>query len=164
MAYAALVRSACANTATSHFPAAPSSKDEAGLSEKEAVDPTTCGAEMYALGWYCVQILLEALEEMSNAQGQRPDAASQTPYNPKGKQKAVFQVDLREDTSNERVHRLHLTLISTMSSLPLPLLARVLPEVEATITGKESRATGVVHSHPSSSENQRRKELVSTLR
>ncbi|KAK7048188.1 hypothetical protein R3P38DRAFT_3256846 [Favolaschia claudopus] len=66
--------------------------------------------DAYALAWYCIDALLAAIR----------DAASQG------------------DT--ERVHRLRLTLISSVPSLPLVLLPRVLEEVKTAILSSEGDA------------------------
>ncbi|KAJ6512070.1 hypothetical protein C8R47DRAFT_1291837 [Mycena vitilis] len=60
----------------------------------------------YTLAWYCVDALLEAIHELS----EDPSAAP------------------------ERLHRLHLTLISVVPSLPLKLLPRVLEEIRSVLT------------------------------
>ncbi|KAJ7645555.1 hypothetical protein DFH06DRAFT_1333196 [Mycena polygramma] len=62
--------------------------------------------EGYTLAWYCVDALLEVIHELS----EDPSAAS------------------------ERLHRLHLTLISVVPSLPLQLLPRVLEEIRRVLT------------------------------
>lgn len=46
---------------------------------------------------------------------------------------------MQEDFGVERLHRLELTLVSTLSSLPLTLLAKALDEVLTLWTGEEWR-------------------------
>lgn len=60
--------------------------------------------EQYALAWYCVDALLGAIHALAEA---------------------------GEDA--ERLHRLHLALISAVPSLPLALLPRVLGEIRAAV-------------------------------
>ncbi|CAA7269122.1 unnamed protein product [Cyclocybe aegerita] len=89
-----------------------------------AVSPGGAQNETYTLAWYCVQLLLDTIHELA------PD--------PKGKGKA------REDDerTTKRVHRLHLMLISTISSLPLPLMLRTLEEVRVVITAYPGTDSG----------------------
>ncbi|KAF7346109.1 hypothetical protein MSAN_01837600 [Mycena sanguinolenta] len=68
-----------------------------------------------ALAWYCVDALLEAIHGLSSPSG-TPDASS----------------------GNDRLHRLHLTLISVVPSLPLNLLLRVLEEIRTILTTAQS--------------------------
>jgi hypothetical protein len=56
--------------------------------------------DQYALAWFCIDTLVLAICSFSEQEG-----------------------------AEERVHRLHLALISTISSLPLPLLPLALNEV-----------------------------------
>jgi len=58
------------------------------------------------LAWYCIESILDAVHRQSPA----------------------------NDQSNERLHRLHLTLISAIPSLPLKLLPRALEEIKSIIT------------------------------
>lgn len=159
MAYSALVRSACASAPP--FPASLSSKGQASSSEKEDRKGVPGGAEIYSLGWYCVQVLLDALQEISIAQGQ-PEPSTENTSESKGKLQAA-RPELLQDTGHARIHRLHLTLISTISSLPLPLLARVLPEIEVAIIADEPQRVVDLTPHPSSSAKQRREELVEAV-
>ncbi|KXN93401.1 hypothetical protein AN958_00325 [Leucoagaricus sp. SymC.cos] len=94
MAYAALVRCASAS----------------GLN----VDPTR--GESFALSWYCIQSLLDAVRGCS-AEKEKTDTS--TSYG---------------SMNLERLQRLHMTLISAMPSLPLPLMLRVLGEIKKIIT------------------------------
>ncbi|KIM41760.1 hypothetical protein M413DRAFT_445001 [Hebeloma cylindrosporum] len=103
LAYAALVRSAGASS----------------LASSGAPD------EMYTLAWYCVQLLLDTINELSLSQ----------PQNSKGKGKANNRVENDDGAKTaDRVHRLHLMLISTISSLPIPLMLRALEETRRLIT------------------------------
>jgi hypothetical protein len=60
--------------------------------------------ERYTLAWFCIDSLLETLRALRRQKG-----------------------------TEERLHRLYLTLISAISSLPLTLLPRVLDEVRTII-------------------------------
>ncbi|KAJ3502510.1 hypothetical protein NMY22_g18560 [Coprinellus aureogranulatus] len=122
MAYAALVRSACAC---------------GGNSIQGSDEPQT-----YALGWYCVHLLLDTIHTIADTQ-KKSD---------KGKGKAREEPP-QEDTSPERLHRLELTLVSTLSSLPLPLLAKALDEVLKLLTGEDAEVLG----------KEKREEVVKAL-
>ncbi|KAJ3512387.1 hypothetical protein NLJ89_g3553 [Agrocybe chaxingu] len=86
--------------------------------------PSGRQGETYTLAWYCVQLLLDTIHELA------PDA--------KGKGKARDN----DERTTERVHRLHLMLISTISSLPLPLMLRTLEEVRVVITAYPGTDSG----------------------
>ena len=105
MAYAALVRSACACGGNSD---SNSGDDDIGA---------------YALAWYCVQLLVDTIQGIVSKQITR------------GSGKGKAREDLSgEDVSLERLHRLELTLVSALSSLPLSLLALALDEVFKLLT------------------------------
>ncbi|KAJ7075880.1 hypothetical protein B0H15DRAFT_612967 [Mycena belliarum] len=70
-------------------------------------------ADMYALAWYCIDALLAAIHDLSLSR----DSGRST------------------STVDEQLHRLHLTLISVVPTLPLKLLPRVLDEVKAVLAG-----------------------------
>ena len=117
LAYAALVRSAGASSFTS-----------GGAPD-----------DMYTLAWYCVQLILDTIEELS-PQTQNSKA--------NGKANARTETEAEDDTkttTTDRVHRLHLMLISTISSLPLALMLRALEEARRLITAypADSDADGV---------------------
>jgi hypothetical protein len=59
------------------------------------------------LAWFCIQTLLDAVESTGPTIG--------------------------EPKQRERVHKLHLTLVSTLESLPIKLLPRVLEQVKSAI-------------------------------
>ncbi|KAF7365404.1 hypothetical protein MVEN_00412900 [Mycena venus] len=67
--------------------------------------------EGYTLAWYCVDTLLDAIHALS-----------------------VGSDSSLENSNDERLHRLHLTLISVVPTLPLKLLPRVLEEVKTILT------------------------------
>ena len=105
LAYAALVRSAGASLFTS----------------SGAPD------DMYTLAWYCVQLILDIINQLSSSQLQHPKS------NANAHTEAEAEGDAKT-TTTDRVHRLHLMLISTISSLPLPLMLRALEETRRLIT------------------------------
>ncbi|TFK68447.1 hypothetical protein BDN72DRAFT_681562 [Pluteus cervinus] len=78
----------------------------------------------YTLAWYCVTQLLGAIDAL----------------------RTTIDTQTRGATENaaakNQLHRLHLTLISTVSSLPLPLLARVLEEVRIIIVAYQGSDSG----------------------
>lgn len=76
--------------------------------------------DSYTLAWYCVQLILDTIHELSPV-----------PQDAKGKGKARADDD---GQNAERLYRLHLVLISTISSLPLPLMLRALDQVRSLIT------------------------------
>ncbi|EAU85803.1 hypothetical protein CC1G_05020 [Coprinopsis cinerea okayama7 len=107
-------------------------------------------AARYTLGWYCVQMLLDTLSQIKQGSKGALDLKG------KGKEKETETAgETSQDMSHDRVHRLHLTLISTISSLPLPLLARVLPEIYDIIVLKEGEGR-----HGEEGQEEKRKELV----
>jgi hypothetical protein len=121
LAYSALVRSACVSAYA--FDGPPD--------------------ETYSLAWYCVQLVLDKLRDLTSPA-----------HDVKGKGKARDDV---EDRSVERVHRLHLVLISMVSSLPLSLMSRVLEEIR-TILSAQPDSDEVTEESAG-----RRRELVEAL-
>ncbi|KAJ7043901.1 hypothetical protein C8F04DRAFT_1070849 [Mycena alexandri] len=95
LAFAALVRSACASARSGEL------TDDA-----------------YALAWYCVDALLDAIHALSG-----PDGAVSA-------------------NNDDRLHRLHLTLISVVPALPLKLLPRVLEEIGTILTRGRGAQSG----------------------
>lgn len=135
MAYAALVRCAGAN----------------GLN----VD--TVSDEALVLSWYCVRLLLDAVN---------PDSQSG------GHGKVQENESSSQDTmSKERLHRLYLTLISAMPSLPLALMLRALEEIKTIITSIPSPSLASIslasstssRDHKTAGEVGARAELVKAL-
>lgn len=69
-----------------------------------------------ALAWYCVQSLLDAVDGNEHkSRGKKPSRA------------------LKDENPEDRVHRLQLTLISAISSMPLKLLPQVLEHLKTFI-------------------------------
>ena len=132
LAYSALVRSACV-----------SAYEFDGLPD-----------ETYSLAWYCVQLILDKLRDLT----------SPAAHDVKGKGKARGDDVKVEDRSVERVHRLRLVLISMVSSLPLLLMSRVLEEIRIILLTTTSDAPQPADSaEESAAEGRRRKELVEAL-
>ncbi|KAJ7695979.1 hypothetical protein B0H17DRAFT_412670 [Mycena rosella] len=115
LAFASLVRSACAS----------------------ARGPNSAGddTDTYALAWYCIDMLLGTIHELSllrDGHGNGQDASS----------------------INDRLHSLQLTLVSVVPALPLKLLPRVLEEARAILTA---------HGAQSDSGETQTKELVDAM-
>lgn len=103
---------------------------------------------MYTLAWYCIQLLLDTIQEISPT----------TPLDPKGKGKAK-----EPDTEAiKRVHRLELMLISTISSLPISLMLRALDEVRLLIMAYPTNAGGGADATEAGTKS-RRTELLDAL-
>ena len=131
LAYSALVRSACV-----------SAYEFDGLPD-----------ETYSLAWYCVQLILDKLRDLT----------SPAAHDVKGKGKARGDDVKVEDRSVERVHRLRLVLISMVSSLPLLLMSRVLEEIRIMLLTTTAAAQPADSDEESAAEGRRRKELVEAL-
>lgn len=74
------------------------------------------------LAWYCVQSLLDAV----------------TGNEPKTRGKKATR-SLKDENPEERVHRLKLTLIAALPSLPLKLLPQVLEHLKAFIVSENDK-------------------------
>ncbi|KAF5374139.1 hypothetical protein D9615_008886 [Tricholomella constricta] len=98
---------------------------------------STASTGSHQLGWYCISLILDMIRELS-------------------------QPEL-EESARERVQRLHLTLISTVPSLPLPLMIRALEEIRSIITTRSQSDSGVGGVGDGVEEERRRKELVDAL-
>ncbi|KAG6853946.1 hypothetical protein C0991_012270 [Blastosporella zonata] len=85
------------------------------------------------LAWYCISLILDMIRGLSS-----------------------------EGAQEERLHRLNLTLISTVSSLPLPFMIRALEEIRSIITIRQQSDNGVEPVEDVEKER-RRKELVDSL-
>ncbi len=80
--------------------------------------PTTAAeGDKHTLAWYCVKMLLDAIHGLSPSE-----------RDSKGKGKA------RDQQTVDRLHRLHLMLISTVSSLPLSLMLLALDNIRVLVT------------------------------
>ena len=81
--------------------------------------------DTYTLAWYCVQLLVDTIRDLS--------PLSYTLRNPRDQgtpRKKLVEAD--NDTmkvDDDRIHRLSLMLISTISSLPTTIMLRALDEV-----------------------------------
>ena len=109
--------------------------------------------ETYSLAWYCVQLILDKLRDLT----------SPAAHDVKGKGKAAREDDIEvEDRSVECVHRLRLVLISMVSSLPLLLMSRVLEEIRILLL-TAAAALQPADSDEEGAAGRRRKELVEAL-
>jgi hypothetical protein len=91
-----------------------------------------------ALAWYCIETLIDAIRELSDTKtGNEGTAATES-----------------------HLHRLHLTLIATVPSLPLPLMLPVLDKIRGCIILPHAEQIGA-----SSNEGgpERKAELVDAL-
>lgn len=95
---------------------------------------TDSADENYTLAWYCIESILDAIHSESPA----------------------------SDSSSERLHRLHLTLIAAIPSLPLKLLPRVLEEIRNIITMR-CNPDSELKSSAGMSWRDKRKDLVDAL-
>jgi len=105
------------------------------LVRSASVTSTGAPGDAYTLAWYCVQLLIDTIRDLSPL----------LPYNsqnPKGKTKAQENngVDNNATKADDRIHRLSLMLISTVSSLPLTLMLRALDEIRIIIAAHSRRS------------------------
>ncbi|KAF8904131.1 hypothetical protein CPB84DRAFT_1814520 [Gymnopilus junonius] len=100
--------------------------------------------DMFTLAWYCVQLLLDTINELSS-----------TGQGLKGKGKALED----DEKSTERLHRLQLMLIASVSSLPLTLMLRALDEIRQLISAYPEDDNGVTKL----GDKGKKAELVETL-
>lgn len=112
----------------------------------------TVPEEVLGLAWYCVQLLLDSIggveEPFDSGKG-------------KGKQTAHPLDSDGTALDQGRLHRLRLTLISTVPSLPLVLMLQALEQIKTIIISTPPPNT---HSSSSSSDTQKRRgELVKNL-
>jgi hypothetical protein len=81
------------------------------LVRSASASATTCSSpthESFELAWYCVESIVDKIRQLTPEEAEMGNV-------------------------KERLHRLHLALISTVPSLPLPLMIRVLDEIRNTI-------------------------------
>ncbi|KAF8817202.1 hypothetical protein BYT27DRAFT_7205062 [Phlegmacium glaucopus] len=98
------------------------------LVRSATVTSTGAPGDMYTLAWYCVQLLIDTIRDLSPP----------LPYIsqiPKGKSKAQENPEPDNNLTkvDNRIHRLSLMLISTIPSLPLTLMLRALDEIRIII-------------------------------
>jgi hypothetical protein len=82
--------------------------------------------DAYTLAWYCVQLLVDTIRDLS--------PLSYYSQNPEGQGTARKKVDEEDNidimkADDDRTHRLSLMLISTISSLPVTIMLRALDEI-----------------------------------
>ena len=97
-----------------------------------------------ALAWYCIETLIDAMHELSNNtdSGKTRDEGNAPP------------------ATDSHLHRLHLTLIATVPSLPLPLMLHVLDRIRDIILEKDLPCAG---SDTGNAPRERKAELVDAL-
>ncbi|KAF9465773.1 hypothetical protein BDZ94DRAFT_1159342 [Collybia nuda] len=117
----------------------------AALVQAASASATTFGTTpdgSFSLAWYCVESLLDMIRKLTPAE--------------RG-------TGIGKNVLNEaQLHRLHLTLISTVASLPLPLMVRALEEIRYIITA-QTQSDGDVPGVGGSVEAETKKELVKAL-
>jgi hypothetical protein len=96
----------------------------------------------FSLAWYCIESLLDMIRKLT----------------PPGRGEGFG----KNNHNEARLHRLHLTLISTIASLPLPLMIRALEEICNIITTR-ARSDGGVGGVGDDTEAERKKELIGAL-
>ena len=81
---------------------------------------TNDGLNSTALAWYCIDVMIDAIHEFNNMIPATDDGNA-TP-----------------SANESHLHCLHLILIATVQSLPLPLMLRVLDEIRDIIIEKDA--------------------------
>ena len=136
----------------------------------------------YTLAWYCVQLLVDTIRDLSTLSYTSQNPKSQGPPTPKEKlADGPADSDLAKASADDddRIHRLSLMLISTISSLPVTFMLRALNEVYNIIISAYSYSSpspsqdggsgGVVvdngnkEGSQQSERKRRKKELLDTL-
>jgi hypothetical protein len=138
--------------------------------------------DTYTLAWYCVQLLVDTIRDLSPQSYTSQKPKSQGTQPPK---KHVDNGTVKaDDDDDDRIHRLSLMLISTISSLPMTIMLRALDEVyniiisayssySSSSTPQEDDRSGVVDrnnndkfedgSELSERKGRRKKELLEAL-
>ena len=98
----------------------------------------------YTLAWYCVQLLVDTIRDLSplsytsrnpKSQGRPPTPKEKLADDPadsdttKAGAATATATAVDDDDDDDRIHRLSLMLISTISSLPVTIMLRALDEV-----------------------------------
>lgn len=106
----------------------------------------------YSLAWYCIRTVLDTIRDLS------PPASE---WDRKGKAKAR----VKDEKTADRVHRLHLMLVSSVSSLPLPLMLKALDEIRLLILAhpQQSDESGVIADTSGETRPGKREELLDAL-
>ena len=142
------------------------------------------GDATYTLAWYCVQLLVDTIRDLSPL-----SYTSQKPKKQKGTPRKKFVEEdagnntMKADDDDDRIHRLSLMLISTISFLPMTIMLRALDEVYIIISAYSypspspsrcDRSSGSVDDdgnnnkdeedlHQSERKGRRKKELLEAL-
>ena len=80
--------------------------------------------DTYTLAWYCVQLLVDTIRDLSPL-----SYPSQIPKGQDAALKKLVEADNDTMKVDDRIHRLTLMLISTISSLPMTIMLRALDEI-----------------------------------
>ena len=91
-----------------------------------------------ALAWYCIETLIDAIRELSNN-----TLADSGKTGNKGKDAHTMIPPATES----HLHRLHLTLVATVPSLPLPLMLPVLDRIRDIVLEKDLSSLPHVEHH-----------------
>ena len=102
------------------------------LVRSAAMTSTEDPDDSYTLAWYCVQLLVDTIRDLSPL-----SYTSQNNPKSQGTPSKKPVVEAHNDTigaDDDRTHRLSLMLISTISSLPMTIMLRALDEVYIVIS------------------------------
>ena len=93
----------------------------------------------YTLAWYCVQLLVDTIRDLSplsyttrrnpKSQGRPPTPKEKLADDSADSDTTKASAATADDDDDDRIHRLSLMLISTISSLPVTIMLRALDEV-----------------------------------
>jgi hypothetical protein len=94
----------------------------------------------YTLAWYCVQLLVDTIRDLSplSYTSQKNPKSQGTPPRKRLVEDADSNTNTMKAGDDDRIHRLSLMLISTISSLPMTIMLRALDEVYYIIIGAYS--------------------------
>ena len=102
----------------------------------------------YTLAWYCVQLLIDTIRDLSplsctssrnpRSQGRPPPPKEKLAEDPADSDTTKAGAATPATADDDRIHRLSLMLISTISSLPVTIMLRALDEVYHIITSAYS--------------------------
>lgn len=100
-----------------------------------------------ALPWYCIQLVLDSIDALSSSSSQSHPPHRQLPLSRK-----------------DRLHRLHLMLVSSLPFLPLEMLDRCLESVRGVLVGYSREMIEEEEAGEGrEKDNERKKELVEIL-
>ncbi|PFH53347.1 hypothetical protein AMATHDRAFT_1408 [Amanita thiersii Skay4041] len=111
---------------------------------------TADSVDSSALAWYCIEVLIGTINELSTLHGGMSEGQN------KGLGKRILS-DSRFNSSEEHLHRLHLTLIATVSALPISLMLGVLDQVREIIINVPKDCDSNTEANKSEIERQERR-------